>query len=176
VLFILWVTTKKHIFGLLLGLLWLWHHISANRIYGSCWKDFHEDHIVSITEDARHGKITIGWQSEQENFFNIKEISSFASSNEWILVDSIIGSYDSLMGLLGTFDKFEDYPKDYHFVILKDNVFKFLEPNDNYHIYVFSTNVQAVSIATTDMTTKNGFVILSSNGKRLRIYHFWGEI
>ncbi len=136
------------------------------------WINFHKDLLLTkiSNQGPWGGHREINWKSDSENTFTEQELIDFAQENDWILVDSVLFSSDTLSTKSFIKLKSDDYSLD----ILKDRVLSKLNSNDN-KILIFKTTWLAVEPGNTRETFKNGFVVLNSHGTELKVYHLWGE-
>jgi len=177
VLLVLWAITKKKIFGIIVTVLWLWFIFSGNNTYGTFWDEFHHDQIISKVESAELNHLIIGWKSEQENTFNMTEIVNYASQNKWILRDSLIMPFDTLRVRLDSYGTdILNYKEDYSLILLRNKILSHLDPELDYRIYIFETDGYVEMPGPVYTTKRNGFVVLNSLGKQLRVFHFWEEV
>jgi len=136
------------------------------------WVDFHKDLMLTKNSDQGPwgGHREIIWKSEADNIFSDKELIEFADKNDWKLLDSISFSADTLTK--NSFSKLKI--DDYSLCILNESILPKLKSNDN-KIFIFKTTWLAVEPGNARETFENGFAVLNSNGKELKIYHLWGE-
>lgn len=136
------------------------------------WTDFHKDLILTKDSDQGPwgGHREINWKSESNNTFTGKELIEFADKNDWKLLDSISFSEDTLTK--NSFSKLKN--DDYSLYILNESILPKLKSNDN-QIFIFKTTWLAVEPGNARESFENGFAIINSDGRELKIFHLWGE-
>lgn len=136
------------------------------------WTDFHKDLVSTKNSDQGPwgGYRAINWISKANHTFTDKELIEFATENDWILLDSISFSVDTLTKNNISKLKIDDYSLD----MLNESILPKLKTNDN-RIFIFKTTWLAVEPGNARETFENGFAVLNSDGTELKIYHLWGE-
>ncbi|MGA9213038.1 hypothetical protein [Kaistella sp.] len=136
------------------------------------WTSYHKDLILTKNGDQGPwgGNREIYLQSETTNYFTDIELIEFAKKNDWMLVDSISFSADNLINS----NQIKLQIDDYSLYILKENILPKLKSNDK-KVLIFKTTWLSIEPGNNRETFENGFAIIDSHGKELKIYHFWGE-
>jgi len=121
------------------------------------------------------GSLEMYWKSDQPQHFKAKYLIPYTGNGGWKFEDStkinasILKKWttnDSKPGFAFTYtDSFTD---------IKDIPFLRWITSD-VTVYRFTTGKIAIEPDTTNETYKNGYVVLSKDGKELSVYHLWGE-
>ncbi|MDR1403765.1 MAG: hypothetical protein LBJ60_08710 [Tannerellaceae bacterium] len=163
---------KEKLTGILLGLACLIMHDScAKLVPAGFWNEYQKQFIQEKESDQGPwgGYRKIVWESNKIKLFDTENIMDYSRSNGWLIADSLLFSNDSIL-ILTNYGK-----TDYSFRILEDHIIPLLDMGSVYQIYVFTTGWIAVEPGNARETEKNGFVLLESGGKRMIVYHTWGE-
>lgn len=136
------------------------------------WTTFHKDLI--FTKNSNQGPwggyTEIYWKSEDNSTFIDGELIEFANNNDWMLIDSISLSTDTLTEKSFSKLKNDDYSLD----ILKEEILTKIKSTDN-KIFVFKTTWLEVESGNARETFENGFAVLNSDRTELKVYHRWGD-
>ena len=136
------------------------------------WTDFHKEFLTTNNSNQGPwgGQRELSWKGEINYAFTENELIDYASKNDWSLIDSITLRTDSLN--VETLTKLKN--DDYSLAILKETVVPNIKPN-NSKLFIFKTTWLSVEPGNARETFENGFAVLNSEGRELKIYHFWGE-
>lgn len=171
-LLVAWVFSRKHVFGLLLALLWAWYYFNRHKTYGDFWLEFEPEKLVAETSDGAKYAAKFGWRAEHDGYFRFTVVNAFAASNQWMLVDSISGSIDSLAI---TVDQRSNCEKGLHYRSFQNQVLNLLGPG-KHRVFFYRCPEKALSINCGDLSAITGFVVFSEKDRLLRVFHYWGEI
>ncbi len=155
--------------------------ISCDRVTpGGIWDKFEPELRLEKKSDQGPwgGTRSYFWRSQNAGHFNKIQITNFALTNGWTLVDSI--SYKA--------EEFKNITKDNNAsFIIRVGPFEpsseenFLEYNlprwtsSDLTLYKFKTNWLIFSPGTENSTEINGFILISKDGKEMTVYHLWGD-
>ncbi|RCH55012.1 hypothetical protein DJ568_11110 [Mucilaginibacter hurinus] len=144
----------------------------TKEVPASFWRDYHTKAIVKNEHDMKPegGYNFMHWEASSNKTFTGPEARQFAERNGWKLVkiykaDSATVSRWKKNGI--AFAKFS--PFDNSFAGLSQYIGRPLK------IYAFKTGWLLVEPTTGKKTEVNGYVVLGNRGRRMSMYHRWGE-
>lgn len=140
------------------------------------WNSFHKNLISkSISDNGPYGGHTeIYWKSDKQNLFTIQEVTDFAKKNKWQFSDSIFFSGKDLEILTHNGQTFPFTYSDFSDSLMNMAAFhKWI--TSELKLYRFKTNWIAIEPGNSRQTENNGYVLISSDGAELCVYHLWGE-
>lgn len=129
------------------------------------WTKFNSNEITDTFSDHGPfgGRTIINWDSKSEKF-DKNLILSFANDHNWKLIDSIDIQNGKLINAKN------NYSTE---LIVQNNNFESNFRNST--IYLFQTGMIAVQPGNMSETQVNGFLILSADKTKLKLFHEWGE-
>ncbi|MCG2420550.1 hypothetical protein K8089_16125 [Aequorivita sp. F47161] len=155
---------------------------SCSRITPSgFWLNYKSELITEKKNDQGPwgGTLYINWSADKNTEFNIKKITELASQNGWKLIDSTNYNKVDLINM-SDFGKptinlpLKNFTPESTEANLKSESFpRFIETD--FKLYRFKTKWLIFEPGTDNSTQDNGFVLLSSDNKRMTVYQLWGE-
>lgn len=143
-----------------------------SRVPAGFWLKFTPNSI--ILHDSKQGlyggRSFTCWQTSGNDIFNISDFKNFAKNHGWKLQDSfkIKSSWLAKFNFFPfTYSRFSDsnlVDVGFRSWVLSDAI-----------LYRFNTGWIAVEPGNAKETDQNGYVVISSNGSRVAVYHKWGE-
>lgn len=144
------------------------------------WKNYKNDLLVKNISDQgpNGGHRAIYWKSDEANLFTSSNVLDFARKNGWTLVDSL--EFNSDHTNKWTYNNKAVFP-------LTSTGFSDTHLNDAHltdfprwfggqvSVYKFKTGWVTIEPGTDNSIEENGFVVISSDGTEMAVYHLWGE-
>ena len=156
--------------------------ISCSRVTPSgFWLRYQSDLITDKLNDQGPwgGTLIINWVAGKNSELNIKDVKKVADKNNWEMVDSVKYKMVDLKKMTD-FNKpvinlpLKNFTPDEQQVELKSNSLPRKIETD-FTLYQFKTSWVIFEPGTNSSTQENGFVLLSSDKKKMTVYHIWGE-
>lgn len=152
--------------------------ISCNSISPrNYWENFDSINLKEAHSDTGPlgGMLEMYWRASAKNHFKAIDIIKYATEGGWILADRIPIAKSHLQ----TWRTKSGKPG---FAFTYTNSFTDLTnipftrwTNNDVTVYRFKTNFIALLPDDAGETNKNGYVVLSRDGKELSVYYLWGE-
>ena len=152
--------------------------ISCSRITPvNHWSGFDPDNLKVRNSDQGPwgGTSEMYWKHTSKNHFKPGDVIKHARKIGWVLADRIAvpkstlqtwTKYNSEPGFALTFTNSFTNAVDFPFTRWT---------NENVMVYRFKTKTIAIVPDNAGETNKNGYAVLSLDGKELSVYHLWGE-
>ena len=145
------------------------------------WLNYKSDEITDKKNDQGPwgGTLIINWVTDKNVGYNFQNINKFASKNDWKLIDSAEYSTADTKKMTD-FGKptinlpFKNFTPEKQRADLKSNSIP-RKIEANFTLYRFETDWLIFDPGTNNSTQENGFVLLSSDNKKMTVYHIWGE-
>jgi hypothetical protein len=144
------------------------------------WKSFEKNRLVEIVSDQgpRGGHRAIYWNADQENYFDAKKVIGFAEEKGWKLIDSIKFRSNELKSWNDGKSQFFPLSQEgFTPNPLKNSVYKYFPRwiNDDLTVFSFETDWVSIQPGSDSSAVNNGFVVISADGRKMSVYHIWGE-
>lgn len=151
--------------------------LSCQKIFpAGFWTNYRIQNLVenNSNQGPFGGRRSLYWHSDIDKTFRSDQLIAFALKNGWEVHDSLNISRDALKSWESEGPKFPFSYKDFIINDSRNLVFPRWITTDS-KLYRFTTGWVALEPGTNIETNKNGYILISSNGKDLSIYHLWGE-
>lgn len=125
------------------------------------------------------GHTAIQWEHKDSAYFTCKNAIEFAQKHEWVLIDS--ARYPAVVVQKWVYDRKAIFP-------LSNSGFDpaMQEPSTTFSnfprniesevcVYAFSSGWLSIKPGTDETEERNGFILISADGKKMAVYHLWGE-
>jgi hypothetical protein len=140
------------------------------------WKTFRSDLVVDRYSDQGPwgGLRWLHWSADTPGTFGEDEVVRFAEDNGWKFLRREEYTRESIVEWVGRFFplNFQDH----------DATMSIEDIKDYWHvagpclILTFDSGWMREDPGTNEMSTAFGYVALSQDGRKLAIYHFWGNV
>ena len=172
------MTTKPFIY---LTFILAFAFVSCSKVMPSgFWNDYQKEFLIKNNSDQgpSGGHTAIYWKANKPNYFTSGDVLEFAIKNGWTIVDS--AAYNSDQTNSWTYNNKPVFP-------LSSIGFSGIPKNDAeteyfprwfggpLRVYKFKTNWMTIEPGTNNSMNENGFVLISSDGAEMAVYHLWGE-
>lgn len=155
---------------------------SCSRITPSgFWLNYKPDQITENINDQGPwgGTLIIDWVANKNFEFNIADIIEIASKNDWQFIDSTEYYKADLLKMTQNGKPIINLPLK-NFTMEQNGTdlkSKFLprKIKTDFKLYRFKTGWLIFEPGTDNSTQENGFILLSSDNKKMTVYHIWGE-
>lgn len=145
------------------------------------WTNYKSEQITDKKNDQGPwgGTLIINWVTKENSEFNIEDVVKIASENDWKLIDSL-EYYTADLKKMTDFGKpiinlpLKNFAPEEQRADLKSNSMP-RKLETNFTLYRFKTDWFIFEPGTDSSTQENGFVLLSSDKKKMTVYHIWGE-
>ena len=155
---------------------------SCSRITPSgFWMNYKSDQITDKKNDQGPwgGTLIINWNANKNSEFNFADVEKIASKNDWKLIDRV-DYYTADLKKMTDFGKptinlpLKNFtPKEQRADLKSNSIPRKIETD--FTLYRFKTGWVIFEPGTNSSTQENGFVLLSSDKKKMTVYHIWGE-
>ncbi len=140
------------------------------------WKNYHKSLIAEQYSDQGPwgGLRWIQWASKQQHAFSEEEALSFAKQNGWKLLTRTTHNEDSMSGW------FDDSNPIFPLYATSDSDSSDLARLPRHILgkcilLTFDSGWLREDPGTNEMSTSYGYILLSTDGERMAVYHFWGN-
>ncbi|KAA5822466.1 hypothetical protein FPF71_15085 [Algibacter amylolyticus] len=166
----------------ILILLIIFNFISCSKITPSgFWLNYETNLITEKQNDQGPfgGTLSINWIADNGSEFKIKELTELTFENDWKLIDSTEYKKAELTNITESGKPNINLPlKNFKPESKNSNTESKSFPRwieTDFTLYRFKTNWHIFESGTDDSTNENGFILLSSDNKKMTVYHLWGE-
>jgi hypothetical protein len=145
------------------------------------WINYKSDQITDKKNDQGSwgGTLIINWVAKKNSKFDITDVEKIASDNDWELIDSS-KYYTADLEKMTDFGKpiinlpLKNFTPEKQRADLKSNSIRRRIKTD-FTLYRFKTGWIIFEPGTDSSTQENGFLLISSDKKKMTVYHIWGE-
>jgi hypothetical protein len=144
------------------------------------WKNYNKGYLLKSISDQGPfgGHRAIYWKSGKANTFNSIGVLDFAKENGWKIIDS--SYFTAEQTNKWTYNNKAVFPltsNGFPDTLMNNTELEYfpLWFPEQIKVYKFETGWITKEPGTDSTITENGFVVISSNGSEMAIYHLWGE-